>query len=158
MVFANGRRIWTGYGGAGDYVAPTWTDKNLFLGSSFNELTDGRYKPVPVRFAGASLEDVRCELGDCDVVREKSRHSWPCQTKVGSRTKRAGGLCNVLYARNGGFHGAASYKSSPCNVCRLKESVDVTGRHYGQLDSREIFLLTRAYIRKRYSTWYEKKK
>ncbi|KYM79718.1 Ras guanine nucleotide exchange factor E [Atta colombica] len=98
-------RVWSHYGGAGDYVAPTWTEKNLYLGPSYNELMNGNYTPVPVRFAGASLEDLRYELEDRTsryIACEKSCHSWPCQTKFDGRARfqRAGGLCNVLFARS----------------------------------------------------------
>ncbi|EGI65001.1 Ras guanine nucleotide exchange factor E [Acromyrmex echinatior] len=98
-------RVWNHYGGAGDYVAPTWTEKNLYLGPRYNELMNGNYTPVPVRFAGASLEDLRYELEDRTpryIACEKSCHSWPCQTKFDGRARfqRAGGLCNVLFARS----------------------------------------------------------
>ncbi|XP_025265374.1 uncharacterized protein LOC112638239 [Camponotus floridanus] len=102
-------RIWTRYGGAGDFIAPTWTDKDLYLGSSFNELINGHYTPVPVRFAGASLQDVMYELGDRTpyyVTCKKSCQSWPCQIKFGGQAKsqRSGGLCNVIFARNRSAH------------------------------------------------------
>ncbi|XP_029674770.1 uncharacterized protein LOC115242528 [Formica exsecta] len=98
-------RIWTRYGGAGDFVTPTWTEKDLYLGSSFNELVNGHYTPVPVRFAGASLQDLMYELGDRTpryVTCKKSCQSWPCQMKFDSQAKsqRSGGLCNVIFARN----------------------------------------------------------
>ncbi|KAG5318446.1 GEFE factor, partial [Acromyrmex heyeri] len=98
-------RVWNHYGGAGDYVAPTWTEKNLYLGPRYNELMNGNYTPVPVRFAGASLEDLKYELEDRTpryIACEKSCHSWPCQTKFDGRARfqRAGGLCNVLFARS----------------------------------------------------------
>ncbi|XP_072746778.1 uncharacterized protein [Anoplolepis gracilipes] len=132
-------RIWTRYGGAGDFVAPTWTDKDLYLGSSFNELVNGHYTPVPVRFAGASLQDLMYELGDrtpCYVTCKKSCQSWPCQIKFDSQAKsqRSGGLCNVIFARNHGTHRhdcTASYKSTSCNICQLDDSVgiNVSGKH-----------------------------
>ncbi|KYN37990.1 Ras guanine nucleotide exchange factor E [Trachymyrmex septentrionalis] len=98
-------RVWSHYGGAGDYIAPTWTEKNLYLGPSYNELMNGNYTPVPVRFAGASLEDLRYELEGRTpryIACEKSCHSWPCQTKFDGRARfqRADGLCNVLFARS----------------------------------------------------------
>ncbi|CAL1689274.1 unnamed protein product [Lasius platythorax] len=102
-------RVWTRYGGAGDFVAPTWTEKDLYLGPSFNELMNGHYTPVPVRFAGASLQDVMYELGDrtpCYVTCKKSCQSWPCQIKFDSQAKsqRSGGLCNVIFTRNRSAH------------------------------------------------------
>lgn len=131
-MFINKYRIWTRYGGAGDYVAPTWTEKDLYLGPSFNELVDGHYTPVPIRFAGASLEDLKYELKDYTPYRiscKRSCQSWPCQTKLSRwQSQRASGLCNVLFARN---HKArrcgniASCKSSPCNVCELDDSVGI---------------------------------
>ncbi|KAL6426431.1 hypothetical protein ACFW04_009127 [Cataglyphis niger] len=98
-------RIWTRYGGAGDFVTPTWTEKDLYLGSSFNELINGHYMPIPVRFAGASLQDIMHELGNRTphyVTCKKSCQSWPCQMKFDSQAKsqRSGGLCNVIFARN----------------------------------------------------------
>ncbi|XP_018312586.1 uncharacterized protein [Mycetomoellerius zeteki] len=132
-------RVWNHYGGAGDYVAPTWTEKNLYLGPYYNELMNGNYTPVPVRFAGASLEDLKYELEDRTpryIAYEKSCHSWPCQTKFDgqARLQRAGGLCNVLFARSRNVchcDYAASCKSSPCNVCQLDNSVgiNVFGKH-----------------------------
>ncbi|XP_071561165.1 uncharacterized protein [Temnothorax nylanderi] len=130
--------LWNHYGGAGDYIIPTWTDKDLYLGPAYNELMNGRYTPVPVRFAGASLEDLRYELEDRTryIACEKSCRSWPCQTRFGGRARlqRADGLCNVLFARsrNARRHDyAASCKSSPCNVCQLDNSVgiNVLGKH-----------------------------
>lgn len=132
-------RVWSHYGGAGDYITPTWTEKDLYLGPAYNELVNGRYTPVPVRFAGASLEELRYELEDRTsryVAREKSCHSWPCQTRFGGRARlqRAGGLCNVLFARSPNVRRrdyVASCKSSPCNVCQLDNSVgiNVLGKH-----------------------------
>ncbi|KAL6259059.1 hypothetical protein P5V15_008981 [Pogonomyrmex californicus] len=131
--------LWSHYGGAGDYVTPTWTEKDLYLGPSYNELMDGHYTPVPVRFAGASLEDIKYELEDRMshyVACEKSCRSWPCQTRFGGRARlqRADGLCNVLFARNRNVRRcdyAASCKSSPCNICQLDNSVgiDILGKH-----------------------------
>ncbi|XP_014476751.1 PREDICTED: uncharacterized protein LOC106745564 [Dinoponera quadriceps] len=125
-------RIWTRYGGAGDYVTPTWTEKDLYLGPAYNELVNGHYTPVPIRFAGASLEDLKYELKEYTshrVICEKSCRSWPCQ-KFGTRARsqRANGLCNVLFVRS---HKArrcehiASCKSSPCNVCELDDTVGI---------------------------------
>lgn len=130
-VSINKYRIWTRYGGAGDYVTPTWTEKDLYLGPSFNELVDGHYTPVPIRFAGISLQDLKYELKDYTPCRvERSCHSWPCQMKLDRRTKsqRASGLCNVLFARNHNSRCCehiASCKSSPCNVCELDDSVGI---------------------------------
>ncbi|XP_036146793.1 uncharacterized protein LOC105828586 [Monomorium pharaonis] len=144
----NEYRVWSHYGGAGDYIAPSWTEKDLYLGPSYNELINGHYTPVPVRFAGASLDDLRYELGDPTryVVCEKSCHSWPCQTRLGgpARLQRAGGLCNVLFARNRNVHRGdyvASCKSSPCNVCQLDNSVgiNVLGEHSRCHERRDMF-------------------
>ncbi|XP_018360990.1 PREDICTED: uncharacterized protein LOC108759841 [Trachymyrmex cornetzi] len=142
-------RVWSHYGGAGDYVAPTWTEKNLYLGPCYNELMNGNYTPVPVRFAGASLEDLRYELKDRTpryIACEKSCHSWPCQTKFDGRARfqRAGGLCNVLFARSRDVchcDYAASCKSSPCNVCQLDNSVgiNVLGKHNRCHERRNMF-------------------
>lgn len=138
-VFKKTYRIWTRYGGTGDFVAPTWTDKDLYLGSSFNELVNGHYTPVPVRFAGASLQDLMYELGDRTpyyVTCKKSCQSWPCQIKFGGQAKsqRSGGLCNVIFARNRSAHRhdcTASCKSTSCNICQLDDSVGVNipGKH-----------------------------
>jgi len=131
-------RIWTRYGGAGDYIAPTWTEKDLYLGPSFNELMNGRYVPVPVRFAGASLQDLKHELEDPVsryVAYEKSCHSWPSQAKSSQgKSQYIGGLCNVLYARNRNEHRCdytGSCKSSPCNICQLDDTVGISvpGKH-----------------------------
>lgn len=99
---------------------------------------NGRYTPVPVRFAGGSLEELKYELDDHTryIACEKSCHSWPCQTRLGGRARlqRAGGLCNVLFARSRNARRrnyVASCKSSPCNVCQLDNSVgiNVLGKH-----------------------------
>ncbi|XP_067203399.1 uncharacterized protein [Linepithema humile] len=129
-------RIWTHYGGAGDYVAPTWTEKDLYLGPSFNELVNGHYTPIPVRFAGASLEDLRYELEDrtsCYIACKKSCHSWPCHMKFDGQAKsqRVGGLCNVLFARNRNRRCCANCKVSSCNTCQLDDNVgiNILGKH-----------------------------
>lgn len=137
VIFENKCRIWTRYGGAGDYVAPTWTEKDLYLGPAFNELINGNYTPVPIRFAGTSLEDLKYELGDrtsCYIAFGKSCHSWPCPSKCGhAKSQRTGGLCNVLYARNARNGRRCNYttscKSSSCNVCQLDNSVGINGKH-----------------------------
>ncbi|KAL0115372.1 hypothetical protein PUN28_010716 [Cardiocondyla obscurior] len=125
-------RVWNHYGGAGDYFTPTWTDKNLYLGPAYNELMNGHYTPVPLRFAGASLEDVKNELDDHTHYAgcEKSCHSWPCQTRFDGqeRLQRAGGLCNVLFAKSRNVRPGdytASCKSSPCNVSQLDNTVSI---------------------------------
>ncbi|EZA52083.1 Ras guanine nucleotide exchange factor E [Ooceraea biroi] len=111
---------------------------------------NGHYTPVPVRFAGASLEDLKYELEDRTsryVACEKSCHSWPCQAKSGQgKSQRTGGLCNVLYARNRNRHRydyTTSCKSSPCNICQLDESVgiDIRGQH-GRCNERRDVLLS----------------
>lgn len=130
------RRIWRHYGGAGDYVTPTWTEKDLYLGPSFNELVNGHYAPVPVRFAGASLEDLKYELEDGTsryIACKKSCHSWPCHTKFDGQAKlqRVGGLCNVLFARNCNRHCCANCKVSSCNIYQLEDNVgiNILGKH-----------------------------
>ncbi|XP_018397846.1 PREDICTED: uncharacterized protein LOC108775888 [Cyphomyrmex costatus] len=132
-------RVWSHYGGAGDYVTPTWTEKNLYLGPCYNELMNGNYTPVPVRFAGASLEDLRYELEDRTpryIACEKSCHSWPCQTKFDGRARlqRAGGLCNVLFARSRNVchcDYAASYKKCR-NMLFEDDFVEHVEKKYGK--------------------------
>ncbi|CAK9825990.1 Ras-specific guanine nucleotide-releasing factor RalGPS1 [Anthophora retusa] len=93
-------RIWTHYGGAGDY-APTWRQRDLYLGPSHNELVSGRYTPIPVRFAGASLEDIKDELRDLSPSKhEKGTRSWPRCHCYKEKYKNNGGLCDVLFIRD----------------------------------------------------------
>ncbi|XP_076235750.1 uncharacterized protein LOC143180102 [Calliopsis andreniformis] len=93
-------RVWTHYGGAGDYVPPTWQDKDLYLGPSHDEIVYGKYAPVPVRFAGASLEDIKEELKDLSPSKvQKSTRSWPTCQCFDKRNQNASGLCDVLFIR-----------------------------------------------------------
>ncbi|XP_076393958.1 uncharacterized protein LOC105662203 isoform X1 [Megachile rotundata] len=112
-------RIWAHYGGAGDHIPPTWTRKDLYLGPSYNELANGHYTPIPVRFAGASLEIIKDELRDLSPNRlEKATKSWPtCRC---SKDKN-GGLCDVLFIRDHSrkYYNAKKFsvacQSCPCN-------------------------------------------
>nr|XP_034171686.1 uncharacterized protein LOC117600396 isoform X1 [Osmia lignaria] len=114
-------RVWAHYGGAGDYVPPTWTQKDLYLGPSYDELANGQYTPIPVRFAGASLEDIKNELRDLSPNRaDKFSRSWPtCQCSKDKRQN--GGLCDVLFIRdhNRKYYNAKKFsvacQSCPCN-------------------------------------------
>ncbi|KOC64947.1 Ras-specific guanine nucleotide-releasing factor RalGPS1 [Habropoda laboriosa] len=116
-------RIWTHYGGAGDYAPPTWRQRDLYLGPSHNELADGRYTPIPVRFAGASLENIKDELRDLSPSKaEKGTRSWPTCHCLKERQKKNGGLCDVLFIRdkhNRKYLNAnkffATCQSCPCN-------------------------------------------
>lgn len=49
-------RIWAHYGAG---LPVIWPRKDVYLGPSYNELGYGHYAPIPVRFAGTSLEDLR---------------------------------------------------------------------------------------------------
>ncbi|XP_031844907.2 uncharacterized protein LOC116432346 [Nomia melanderi] len=92
-------RVWAHYGGAGDH-APTWRQKDLYLGPGFNELTNGEYAPVPVRYAGASLEDVKDELKDLSPCKfDRVSFSWPTCSCLEKKPQN-GGLCDVLFIRD----------------------------------------------------------
>ncbi|KAG7206904.1 hypothetical protein KM043_000799 [Ampulex compressa] len=97
-------RIWAHCGGAGDCLPRTWTRKDLYLGPTYEELTNGQYAPVPVRFAGASFEDVRRELKDYSpnvASVDKPCRSWPMYRVFasGNNLRNSGGPCDVLYFR-----------------------------------------------------------
>ncbi|XP_076760278.1 uncharacterized protein LOC143428896 [Xylocopa sonorina] len=115
-------RIWTHYGGAGDHAPLTWRQKDLYLGPSYSELVDGRYAPIPVRFAGASLEDIRNELKDLSPIKiEKGARSWPTCRCFEEKRKPIGGLCDVLFIkdRNRKYCNTSKFfatcQSCPCN-------------------------------------------
>ncbi|XP_076640661.1 uncharacterized protein LOC143352218 [Halictus rubicundus] len=93
-------RVWAHYGGAGDYVPPTWPQKDLYLGPGHNDLTTCEYAPVPVRFAGASLVDVKDELKDLSPAKlDKVSFSWPTCSCL-DKKNQYGGLCDVLFIRD----------------------------------------------------------
>ncbi|XP_076619541.1 uncharacterized protein LOC143340961 [Colletes latitarsis] len=118
-------RVWTHYGGAGDHSSPTWTRKDLYLGHSYNELSSGMYAPVPVRFAGASLEDIKNELEDFSPSKiEKVSRSWPtCQCF--EKKDQNDGLCDVLFIRD---HNRKYYNTSKffaiCQSCPRNRAND----------------------------------
>ncbi|XP_012263119.2 uncharacterized protein LOC105690129 [Athalia rosae] len=101
-------RIWAHYGGAGDgSLLPTWPRKDLFLGPSHDQLGYGYYAPVPVRFAGASLDDlIRDELKDYSSEKrhvKRGCYSWPVGRDFGQQgenLRHSGGLCDVLFTRD----------------------------------------------------------
>ncbi|XP_015118333.1 uncharacterized protein LOC107042000 [Diachasma alloeum] len=97
-----GCRLWTYYGG-GDGQSPAWPRKDIYLGPTYNELGHGLYAPVPVRFAGASFDDlqVQYELRPVSLTPlQKSNHSWPPPKSSNSKQRQKDknvGLCDVLY-------------------------------------------------------------
>lgn len=102
-------------------MPPTWTQKDLYLGPSYDELANGQYTPIPVRFAGASLEDVKDELIDLSPNRaEKFSRSWPT-CRCSNDKRENGGLCDVLFIRdrNRKYYNAKKFsvacQSCPCN-------------------------------------------
>ncbi|XP_015514162.1 uncharacterized protein LOC107220195 [Neodiprion lecontei] len=102
-------RVWAHYGGAGDGLAPSWPQKDLFLGPSHGELGYGYYAPVPVRFAGASLADLRYELIDGSPERrpiKRGCYSWPVgqNFRADKSNHQSGGLCDVLFTRDKNFN------------------------------------------------------
>ncbi|KZC07664.1 PREDICTED: uncharacterized protein LOC107185775 [Dufourea novaeangliae] len=94
-------RVWAHYGGAGDSAPPTWTQKDLYLGPNYNDLTNGQYAPVPVRFADVSLEDVQDELKDRSPSKgdNKVSFSWPMCSCL-EKNPQNEGLCDVLFIRD----------------------------------------------------------
>ncbi|XP_076676292.1 uncharacterized protein LOC143373187 [Andrena cerasifolii] len=115
-------RVWAHYRGAGDYAPSTWTQKDLYLGPGHDELVYGRYAPVPVRFAGASLEDVQEELRDLSPSKlEKPSCSWPTCQCFDKKSQYKGGLCDVLFLRDHNRRYcntnkfSATCQSCPCN-------------------------------------------
>lgn len=99
-------RVWARYGGGGDGNSTSWPRKDVYLGPAYDELAHGYYTPVPVRFAGASLEDLARELRDSTPKRlacKKTCSSWPCPRNSKSAGKsdfdRGGALCDVLFTR-----------------------------------------------------------
>lgn len=124
--------MWTHYGGAGDYVPPTWCQKDLYLGPSHDEIVFGQYAPVPIRFAGASLEDVKEELKDYSPKKiNKSTHSWPTYQWPEKRNQNVSGLCDVLFIRehNRKYFDTSKFfatcQSCPCNHFRGRIFNDV---------------------------------
>ncbi|XP_017880543.1 uncharacterized protein LOC108625228 [Ceratina calcarata] len=117
-------RVWAHYGGAGDYAPPTWRHRDLYLGPSYNELVDGQYTPIPIRFAGASLENIKDELKDFSP--SKGTRSWPRCRCFDEKYKNNGGLCDVLFIRdhNRKYFNAnkffATCQSCPCNRLQIR--------------------------------------
>lgn len=112
-------RIWARYGGAGDYKTPTWRQKDLYLGSCFNELENGRYQPIPIKFAGAALEELRYELQDHSPGVMAPSYSSVYE----KQDKFSPGLCNVMFMRdqtypriNDKFIPVTACQSSPCHA------------------------------------------
>ncbi|XP_043288448.1 uncharacterized protein [Venturia canescens] len=105
-----GGSIWTRYGGAGDGQACSWRRKDIYLGPSYEELSQNYYRPVPVRFAGATFEQISQELrdetpknlvlgGNRTCTTNGCSNSWPC-TRVSIRKcvrfDRAGGTREII--------------------------------------------------------------
>lgn len=94
-------RVWAHYGGAGDSLSPSWPQKDLFLGKSHAQMGYGYYAPVPVRFAGASLDDLKQELLDHSRQAKRGCYSWPGGPNCpNGRNQQSGGLCDVLFTRD----------------------------------------------------------
>ncbi|XP_043525979.1 uncharacterized protein LOC122537096 [Frieseomelitta varia] len=117
-------RVWTHYGGAGDYTPATWRQKDLYLGPSYTELVGGQYTPVPVRFAGASLEDIKAELKDFSPSQvDKGCRSWPT-CRCFKEKHKSDGLCDVIFVRD---HSRKHYNTTKfyatCQTCPLRERI-----------------------------------
>lgn len=93
-------QVWVNYGGAGDGFTPTWPNKSLYLGPSYDELGDGTYVPNPVKVAGGSLDELRKELRDYSSLKsakQRSSHSWPMSCNCPkSRDRRCKCPCKKL--------------------------------------------------------------
>ncbi|XP_011306869.1 uncharacterized protein [Fopius arisanus] len=96
--------LWT-YNGESQDLPPSWPRKDIYLGPTYNELGHGLYAPIPVRFAGASFNDlqIQYELRPVSLVPppQKSNHSWPplkvSNTKLKYQNHKNTDLCDVLY-------------------------------------------------------------
>ncbi|XP_014614036.1 PREDICTED: uncharacterized protein LOC106792265 [Polistes canadensis] len=130
-------RIWAHYGGgAGDNNRPTWLNKDLYLGPSYNELIFGYYTPIPVRFAGASLEEIKSTLTDHspNIIIKKPCQSWPeCRNNNNKYTKKLAehnindDLCDVLFIRdNKDRQILTSCNCSSCDHCKSQEILQET--------------------------------
>ncbi|KAL2727052.1 Ras guanine nucleotide exchange factor E [Vespula squamosa] len=121
-------RVWAHYGGAGDGVRPTWPHKDLYLGPSYNELVFGYYTPIPVRFAGASLEEIRYTLADQSLTKIASKkpcQSWPeCRNiKYTRKTQHDDDLCDVLFIREKDRQIHTSCNCSSCDHRKSQEKL-----------------------------------
>ncbi|KAK2584752.1 hypothetical protein KPH14_007080 [Odynerus spinipes] len=121
-------RVWAHYGGAGDGVRPTWPHKDLYFGPSYNELVFGYYTPIPVRFAGVSLEELRNTLADHSpnsITSQRPCQSWPeCRNvKCTRKTQGNDGLCDVLFIRKEAHQILASCNCSSCDQRKSQEKM-----------------------------------
>ncbi|XP_035722699.1 uncharacterized protein LOC118441837 [Vespa mandarinia] len=117
-------RVWAHYGGAGDGIRPNWPHKDLYLGPSYNELMFGYYTPIPVRFAGASLEEIKYTLADHSlnkIANKKPCQSWPeCRNiKYRKKTQHDDDLCDVLFIRE---KDRQIFTSCNCSSCDHRKS------------------------------------
>ncbi|KAI4501987.1 hypothetical protein M0802_002669 [Mischocyttarus mexicanus] len=114
-------------GGAGDSIRPTWPHKDLYLGSSYNELIFGYYTPIPVRFAGASLEEIKYTLTDHspNIIIKKPCQSWPecCNKKYKKKIQHDDDLCDVLFIREEDRQILTSCNCSSCDHCKSQEKL-----------------------------------
>lgn len=70
---------------------------------------NGKYAPIPIRFAGASLEDIKTELEDFSPIKiEKVTRSWPTCRCFKEKHKNDV-LCDVLFIRD---HNRKYYNTS----------------------------------------------
>ncbi|XP_076375850.1 uncharacterized protein LOC143259010 [Megalopta genalis] len=136
-------RVWAHYGGAGDYVLPTWPQKDLYLGPDYNELTSGEYAPVPVRFAGASLDEVNNELKDMSPAKsDRVSFSWPT-CSCHDKKNQNGELCDVLFVRDHNrrycntkmFH--TNYPSCPCQSVIVEDKFEKLNVWYKDEEDEE---------------------
>ncbi|KAJ8667379.1 hypothetical protein QAD02_009041 [Eretmocerus hayati] len=83
----------------------TWTQRSLYLGPSHDELLmmRGKYEPLPIRFAGASVQQVMNELSGSSTKNSlSSRKSWPPYCGLRQRRFRQeqkNEYCNVIFTR-----------------------------------------------------------
>ncbi|XP_043491945.1 uncharacterized protein LOC122517557 [Polistes fuscatus] len=136
-------RIWAHYGGAGDNNRPTWLHKDLYLGPSYNELIFGYYKPIPVRFAGASLEQIKYTLTDHspNIIIKKPCQSWPeCRKNNNKYTRKPehnddNDLCDVLFIRDNKDRQILT--SCNCSSCDHRKSQEILHETLWNNNSRE---------------------
>ncbi|XP_016843788.1 uncharacterized protein LOC100678770 isoform X1 [Nasonia vitripennis] len=86
------------YAGGDHTCGPTWTQKDLYLGPGYQELMNGTYAPQPVRFADASLKEIKDELADCSPNTHKSCPVSNSRTRH-LKSQQSGEICDVIYAR-----------------------------------------------------------
>ncbi|XP_066589653.1 uncharacterized protein [Prorops nasuta] len=106
-------RIWAHCGG-GDTALPKWPLKDVYLGPTYTQLQNGNYTPLPIRFAGGSLEEIQENLKERPVVKKmqsQANRSWPFPTNSQRRSKSE--LCDVLYLKKN-FKKRATCKCPGC--------------------------------------------